>query len=187
MKKLFIAALVFTASLAQASEYQIDTQNQHAFIQFKIGHLGFSYIVGQFNNFDGSFFFDEANPAASKVAVTIKTDSVDTNYAERDKHLRSADFLEVDKYPEAKFVSKSVKLMGADKAKIVGDFTLRGVTKEIVIDASRVGGGNDPWGNVRQGFEGTTTLALQDFGVPKDLGPASREVEIYMSFEGVKK
>ncbi|WP_020406178.1 YceI family protein [Hahella ganghwensis] len=191
MKKLLMAAAFAGASLfnvaALADDYQFDTEGQHAFIQFKIGHLGFSYIVGQFNQFDGSFSYDESNPAASKVSVTIDTSSVDTNHAERDKHLRSADFLEVDKYPEATFVSKSVKPMGDGKAQIVGDFTFHGVTKEVVIDATHVGGGKDPWGGVRQGFEGTTKFALKDFGIPKDLGPASKEVEIYMSFEGVRQ
>ncbi|OZG70599.1 hypothetical protein BTA51_24850 [Hahella sp. CCB-MM4] len=190
MKKLLMAA-VFTGTslvntLAFAEDYKFDTQGQHAFIQFKVSHLGFSYIVGNFNDFEGTFSFDESNPAASKVNVTIDTSSVDTNHAERDKHLRSADFLLVDKFPEATFVSKSVKPVGDGKAQIVGDFTLRGVTKEVVIDATRIGGGEDPWGGVRQGFEGSTKLALKDFGIPKNLGPATQEVEIYMSFEGVR-
>ena len=182
-----MAAILCSASMVHAADYQLDTQGQHAFIQFKIGHLGFSYIVGQFKKFDGGFTFDDANPGDAKVSVTIKTDSIDTNNAERDKHLRSADFLEVAKFPEAKFVSKSVKPMADGSAQVVGDFTLHGVTKELIIDAHHIGGGNDPWGNVRQGFEGSTKFALKDFGITKDLGPASREVEIYISFEGVQK
>jgi len=163
MKKLFVAAVLFSASMVHAADYQFDTEGQHAFIQFKIGHLGFSYIVGQFKQFDGGFSFDKANPSDAKVSVTIKTDSIDTNHSERDKHLRSDDFFFFVKFPEAKFVSKSVKPMGDGNAQIVGDFTLHGVTRELMIDAHHVGGGNDPWGGVRQGFEGSTKFALKDF------------------------
>lgn len=183
---LFACAL-FATSTALADEYQIDKKGAHAFIQFKISHLGYSWLWGRFNDFDGTFTYDEKDPSASKTAVTIKTASVDSNHAERDKHLRNEDFLEVDKYPEAKFVSTKYTDKGDGKASLTGNFTLRGITKEIVIDVTHIGAGDDPWGGYRRGFEGKTRIALADYGIKKDLGPASAELDIILSVEGIKK
>ncbi len=188
MRGLLITILLSVAcSQAVAANYVIDHKGAHAFIQFKISHLGFSWLLGRFNTFEGNFSFDENNPEKSTVSVTIETASVDSNHAERDKHLRNDDFLAVDKYPKATFVSKKVAAKPDGSAQIIGDFTLRGVTKEITIEASHIGGGKDPWGGYRQGFEGTTSFALKDFGIPYNLGPASERVEIYLSIEGIRK
>ncbi|MAM86714.1 YceI family protein [Allohahella sp. A8] len=192
IRSAFLSASILAASAlgsasVQAAEYLIDTKDAHAFVQFKIQHLGYSWLLGRFNDFSGTFNFDEKNPEKSSVKVEIDTASIDSNHAERDKHLRSDDFLDVTKYPKASFVSTDVKKTGDETAKITGDLTLRGVTREIVIDATRIGGGDDPWGGYRQGFEGTTTLKLDDFGVPKDLGPASQTVDIYLSIEGIRQ
>ncbi|MBE9527802.1 MAG: YceI family protein, partial [Proteobacteria bacterium] len=162
MKKLFILLLLLTGLVAvpgtlRAADYTIDTAKAHAFVQFKISHLGYSWLLGRFNTFEGDFSFDETKPEASKVNVTIDVASVDTNHAERDKHLRGKDFFEVKKYPKATFVSKSFKVTGKASAVMTGDFTLHGVTREVEIDVDRIGGGNDPWGGYRQGFEGKTT------------------------------
>jgi polyisoprenoid-binding protein YceI len=171
---------------AQAEDYVIDTKGAHAFVQFRIQHLGYSWLYGRFNDFSGSFSYDEKDPAAAKVEVVIKTASVDSNHAERDKHLRGADFLDVAKYPEARFKSISYKPTGPGKATLTGELTLRGVTKPISIDVTEVGHGKDPWGGYRRGFEGTTRLRLKDFGIPKDLGPASAELEMTLSVEGIR-
>jgi polyisoprenoid-binding protein YceI len=180
-------ALVAAAAPAQAADYVIDTKGAHAFIQFKISHLGYSWLLGRFNDFGGTFSYDEKNPAASKVEVTIKTASVDSNHAERDKHLRGKDFLDVDKYPTARFVSTAYEPKGEGKAVLKGDFTLHGVTKPIAIDVEHIGAGPDPWGGQRRGFAGTTTLTLKDFGIDYNLGPASRQVELFLSVEGIQK
>ena len=180
------ATLALSVPLA-AAEYEIDSKGQHASINFRIKHLGFSWLTGRFDTFTGTFAYDDKAPAASAVKVEIDTASVNSNLAERDKHLRSPDFLDVAKFPKATFVSKSVVAKGEGKAVITGDLTLRGVTKEVVINADAIGGGADPWGGERQGFTGVTTLKLADFGVPKDLGPASKEVELTLNVEGVKK
>jgi len=173
---------------AAAADYVIDTKNAHASINFRISHLGFSWLVGRFNRFSGTFSFDDTNPAASKVKVEIDAQSVDTNHAERDKHIRKPDFLDVAKYPTATFESTAVKITGEGKATILGSLTLHGVTKEIAIEAERVGGGNDPWGGVRAGFAGTTTLSLADFGIDfSHLGPASKEVELTLNVEGIRQ
>lgn len=188
MKKLLLgltAALAFSA--ANAADYDIDTKGAHASINFKIQHLGYSWLAGRFNDFSGSFSYDEDNLTASDIMVTIDTSSVDTNHAERDKHLRSDDFLDVDKYPQAKFVSTNIEPMGDGEMKVTGDFTLHGVTKAITIDAKKIGEGEDPWGGYRAGFTGTTKLALKDFGIDYDLGPASQHVMLTLHVEGIKQ
>ncbi|QKE64929.1 YceI family protein [Aquipseudomonas campi] len=191
MLKQSLAALTLGAALfagqAMAADYAIDKQGQHAFINFKISHLGYSWLYGTFKDFDGSFSFDAKAPEASKVNVSINTASVDSNHAERDKHLRSGDFLNVEKNPTASFASTSVKSTGADTADITGNLTLNGVTKPVVIKAKFLGEGSDPWGGYRAGFEGSTTLKLKDFDIQKDLGPASQEVELILSVEGVRE
>jgi polyisoprenoid-binding protein YceI len=192
MLKKTLVALALGSALAgagqvMAADYAIDKAGQHAFVNFKISHLGYSWLYGTFKDFDGSFSFDAAKPEDSKVNVTLNTTSVDTNHAERDKHLRSADFLNVSKNPTATFTSTSVKSTGEGKADITGDLTLNGVTKPVVIAAKFIGEGQDPWGGYRAGFEGVTTLKLKDFNIEKDLGPASQEVELVISVEGVRK
>lgn len=180
------ASLAFTAP-ASAAEYDFDIKGAHASINFRIKHLGFSWLVGRFDKFNGTFNYDDKAPDKSSVKVEIDTASINSNHAERDKHLRAEEFLDVGKFPKATFVSTSVTPDGEGKAKITGDLTLRGVTKQVVIDAVAIGGGKDPWGGDRQGFEGTTKFALADFGIPKDLGPASKEVELTLHVEGVQK
>jgi len=191
MLKKTLAALVLGSALvggqAFAADYAIDKQGQHAFVNFKISHLGYSWLWGTFKDFDGSFSFDADKPEASKVNVTLKTASVDTNHAERDKHLRSDDFLNVDKHPTATFESTSVKSTGDGTADITGNLTLNGVTKAVVIAAKFIGEGDDPWGGYRAGFEGSTTLTLKDFDIKMDLGPASQTVDLIISVEGVRK
>jgi len=191
MLKKTLAALTLGSALfagqALAADYAIDKPGQHAFINFKISHLGYSWLYGTFKDFDGSFSFDAAKPEASKVSVTINTASVDSNHAERDKHLRGADFLNVGKHPTATFESTSVKSTGEGTADITGNLTLNGVTKPVVIQAKLLGEGKDPWGGYRAGFEGSTTLKLKDFDIQKDLGPASQEVELILSIEGVRQ
>ncbi|UBX49417.1 YceI family protein [Providencia alcalifaciens] len=178
-------ALLLTAGSAFAETYTFDKQGQHAFIEFRIQHLGYSWLYGSFKDFDGNFTYDAKDPAKDKVEVTIKTGSIDTNHAERDKHLRSPDFLNAAKFPEAKFVSTEVKKEG-DKYLVTGDFTLNGVTKPITLDAKLTGEGKDPWGGYRAGFEAKGNIKLKEFNIKSDLGPKSQEVELMLSVEGVQ-
>ncbi len=184
---LTLAAVLSVPGIAAAAEYVIDTPKAHAFIQFRIQHLGYSWLYGRFNTFEGNFVYDEKNPAASKVEVVIKTASIDSNHAERDKHLRSDDFLDVEKFPEARFVSTGFEEHEDGTATLKGDLTLHGVTKPITIDVQHTGHGDDPWGGYRRGFLGTTKLKLADFKIMRDLGPASQEVELTLSVEGIRK
>lgn len=180
------AALLATSLNASAAEYKFDKEGQHAFVQFRIQHLGYSWLYGSFKDFDGGFTLDEANPSADKVNVTINTTSLDTNHAERDKHLRSADFLNTAKFPQATFTSTEVKKEGKDY-KITGDLTLNGVTKPITLDAHLMGEGKDPWGGYRAGFEASGEVVLKEFNISKDLGPASQKAELIISVEGVRQ
>lgn len=193
MKKLLLASAVSMTLVgaAQADShsgtYQFDTEGRHQFITFKISHLGYSWLYGRFNDFDGEFTYDAENPQNSSVSVTVDTDSVDTNHAERDKHLRSEDFLYVSEYPEATFESTRIELDDNGEADIVGNLTLRGVTREITLDAEMIGHGEDPWGGYRMGFEAETELRLKDFGIPMNLGKASETVELEISVEGIRQ
>ncbi|MAD00574.1 MULTISPECIES: YceI family protein [Pseudomonadaceae] len=191
MKKLIAAttlgSLMLAAGLAQAADYQIDKQGQHASINFKISHLGYSWVYGRFNDFDGTFSWDADKPEASAINVTVNTESVDTNHAERDKHIRGEDFLNVSENATATFTSTGVEVTGDNSAKVTGDLTLNGVTKPVVLDANFIGEGEDPWGGYRAGFDATTTLKLADFGIDYNLGPASETVELILTVEGVRQ
>lgn len=190
MKKMIYPVLIVLALInppVHAADYVIDTAKAHAFIDFKISHLGFSFVKGRFNDFSGEFSYDENDPSASKVSVKIDTSSIDSNHAERDKHLRSADFLDVGQYPTATFTGTNYKALGNGKARLSGNLTLHGVTRAITIDVTEIGAGKDPWGGYRRGFAGSTTLTLKDFGIDYNLGPTSTQVEIQLSLEGIRK
>ncbi|HEY8939351.1 MAG TPA: YceI family protein [Cellvibrio sp.] len=189
-KSLFALAIssIGVMSLpALADNYVIDTKGAHASINFAIKHLGYSVLTGRFDKFEGEFTYDPAKPEASTINVTIDTTSINSNHAERDKHLRSADFLNVEKFPKATFVSKSIKADGKDEFDIIGDLTLNGVTKSVTIEVEKVGEGKDPWGGYRAGFSGETEIKLKDFNIKMDLGPASQTVKLELEVEGVKK
>ena len=181
------AALVLSASAVNAAEYVIDTKGAHAFVNFKIKHLGYSWLHGRFNTFDGEFNYDAEKPNASQIMVNIDTTSLDSNHAERDKHLRGKDFLNVDKYPTATFKSTNITFNNDDSGKVTGDFTLHGVTKSITFEIDKIGEGQDPWGGYRVGFEGEKSLKLSDYGINYNLGPASTHVDIGLFIEGIRK
>lgn len=192
MKPLSYAAAAFAAFVslvapASAADYIFDKKGQHASITFRVKHLGYSWMTGRFDNFDGTISYDEKNPEASKVKVEIDTASISTNHGERDKHLRGPDYLDVTAFPKATFESTSVKVGADGKAKITGNFTFHGVTKEVVIDAERVGGGPDPWGDNRDGFTGTAELKLPDYQFKKQLGPASQVIYLTLDVEAIKQ
>jgi len=181
------AAMVSLSAHAAAETYVLDTKGTHAFVQFKIKHLGYSWLLGNFNKFSGEFTIDPNAIENATVKAEIDMASVDTNHADRDKHLRSDDFFDVKKHPKATFVSTSVKKTGEKTADVTGNLTLKGVTKPITLKATYIGGGDDPWGGYRQGFELTGEITLKDFNMTYDLGPASQTALIYISAEGIKK
>tara|TARA_R110000868_G_scaffold189695_2_gene433069 strand:- start:113223 stop:113795 length:573 start_codon:yes stop_codon:yes gene_type:complete len=188
MKKTFLYTLLAASIMvpsAYADQYQIDTKGAHAFIEFKIKHLGYSWLSGRFNTFDGSFTYSKKDMKTLTATVNIDPSSIDSNHAERDKHLRSEDFLAVKSFPKSSFVSTSYKEIDENTGVMTGDLTLRGVTKSVDLTVNRIGEGNDPWGGYRAGFTGSTTLTLKDYGIDYDLGPASTQVEMTLHVEGI--
>lgn len=175
------------AASGSVEHYLIDTRGAHAFVQFRIPHLGFSWLYGRFNEFEGAFTFDPENPANSSVEVTVQTSSVDSNHERRDNHLRNEDFLHVDAFPQARFRSTAFVPGDNGRYTLVGDLTLLGQTREIEIDVEHFGAGADPWGGYRRGFSGRTELTLADFGIDYDLGPGSRVVEMILDIEGIRQ
>lgn len=181
---LSLLAVVALASTAHAADYKVDPA--HSFAQFRIQHLGFSWLYGRFNQVSGNFTYDPADPLASRISIAIDTASVDTNHAERDKHLREEDFLDVKRYPRAFF--KSTKYTGtAQEGTLDGVLTLHGVAKPIRLAIKKIGEGPDPWGGYRTGFLGSFTLSRRDFGIDYDLGPAGETVEMELGIEGVRQ
>ena len=179
------AMLAFPAVEAGAAEYRIDPA--HSVVQFKISHLGYSWMIGVFDRISGSFTYDPAaGPTGQKVSVEIETASIDTGHAERDKHLRSPGFLNVKKYPSASFVSTGYE-GGTEGGTMKGNLTLMGVTKPIAIAVKKVGEGDDPWGGYRAGFEGTVTIDRRDFNAGRMLGPASESMDFFLSLEGIRR
>jgi polyisoprenoid-binding protein YceI len=179
--------LILFSSKLLAADYIIDTEGAHAFIQFKISHLGYSWLLGRFNRFEGSFSYDEDNPESAKVEVVIETASLDSNHAERDKHLRGDDYLHVERFPQARFVSTAYRENQDGSGILEGDLTLHGVTQSIQIDVRHVGSGMDPWGGYRRGFEGQTMLVLEDFGMDFNLGSAAKVVHLDLYLEGIRE
>lgn len=187
MKALLSSILVLLALTAlpgvAAERYKIDAEGSHAFVQFRIKHLGYSWLYGRFNRFDGEFVFDPKDDSKNSVTATVDVTSLDTNHAERNKHLRDSKYLNADKFAQAKFVSTKYETVAENKAKLTGNLTLMGKTKEVVLDLNVIGGGDDPWGGYRQGFEATTTINPADFGMKANVG----EVELTWSAEGIRQ
>jgi len=139
--------------------------NAHSRIEFTVRHMLVSKVRGRFGKWTGTFNYDEKNPAASSVEVQIDATSVDTHEPQRDAHLRSADFFEVDKHPFLTFKSTRIDEKGDDRLALTGDLTIRGVTRRVVLDVAFGGRVKDPRGNERVGFAAKTSIDRKDFGV----------------------
>ena len=137
----------------------------HTRIGFSARHAMVTKVRGHFAEFEGTAHIDGENPSASSVNVTIQTASIDTNNKMRDDHLRTNDFLEVDKYPTITFNSTKVEQLDADTVRITGDLTIKQTTRQVAIDFEFGGVAQDPFGNTRIGFEGSTSINRQDYGV----------------------
>jgi polyisoprenoid-binding protein YceI len=142
--------------------WNIDTS--HSGVHFTVRHMVIAKVRGAFDRWQGTFQFDEANPAASKVSVRIEAASVNTREEKRDAHLRSADFFDVENHPALTFESTKVEKAG-DGYRVSGNLTIRGVTKEVVLEVESLGKGKDPWGNERIAFQAQTSVNRKDFGL----------------------
>lgn len=143
--------------------YVID--DTHSRFGFVARHAMVTKVRGQFNDFSGSGHFDAENPSESSVQVTLQTASVDTRNADRDGHLRSNDFFEVEQYPTIDFASTAVEQVDEDTFRLTGDLTIKDVTQPVTIELDFAGSAVDPFGNQRIGFEGATTVNRRDFGL----------------------
>ena len=161
--KSFALAALFAATPLLADTYTIDKSHSEA--NFSVRHM-MSRVSGKFDDFSGTITGDLAKPSAASVEFTIQAASIDTGAADRDKHLRSADFFDVEKFPQITFKSTSIKPSGKKNVySVTGDLTMHGVTKRITLPVEYLGTAKDPWGNEKAGFTLSTTLNRKDFGV----------------------
>ncbi len=152
-----------TNTAIPAGTYSIDPT--HSRIGFMARHAMVTKVRGSFNEFDGSGSFDSDDLTNSHLQLTIKATSIDTRNEDRDAHLRSNDFFDMDTYPEITFVSTAIEHVDADDYRVIGDLTIKDVTKPVTVDFEYTGTAVDPYGNQRIGLDGTTTVNRKDWGV----------------------
>jgi polyisoprenoid-binding protein YceI len=169
-----------------------DIDVSHSAIHFRVRHMVISKVHGRFARWSGRIDLDEQDLTRSSVEVTIDTASIDTQVADRDAHLRSADFLDVANHPQMTFRSKRIEEAGGGY-RVVGDLSLHGVTREVVLEAEFAGTGKDPWGNQRAGFAAKASLDRRDFGLVWNAALETggvlvgEKVEISIELEAVKQ
>ena len=147
--------------------YEIDPT--HSRIGFAAKHAMITTVRGQFTDYTADVFLDEENPANSRVRLEIKAASVESGNADRDKHLRTSDFFDVETHPTLVFASTKVDKDG-DVYTLIGDLTINGVTNPVSVDWELTGTATDPWGNFRAGFEGKATVNRRDWGLSFNVG-----------------
>jgi polyisoprenoid-binding protein YceI len=143
--------------------WQIDPA--HSQIQFSVRHMMISNVRGRFENFTGAIEFEEKDPTRSLVEVQIETASINTRETQRDSHLKSPDFLNVEKYPYLSFKSKRIEKIDDSHGRVIGDLTIRDVTKEVALDVEYAGQAKSPWGTVSAGFSATAKINRKDWGL----------------------
>ena len=178
-------ALLLTLSAAAQDTWQLDPA--HSSAQFSVRHLGVSTVRGAFTKVSGTVQYDPANIGKTSIKTSIETASVDTRVDMRDNDLRSANYLDVQKYPAITFSSKKVEAAGAGKLKVTGDLAIHGVTKEVVLDVDGPSAAiKDPWGNMRMGASATTKINRMDFGVAGAPGMVGDEISLTLDVEMIK-
>jgi len=158
------ALALFAPRSAHSATWEIDPA--HTSVQFAVRHMMVSNVRGEFTKVKGRIQADEADPTAARIEASIETASVDTNNEKRDDHLRGPDFLDAAKFPTISFASKKVEKTGESTWKIIGDLTLHGVTREVVLDMEGpTSPRKDPMGAIRSGAQARTKINRQDFGI----------------------
>ena len=179
-----LAAMTF-AGAASAAPVKYEFDKAHTSIAFSVNHLGFSHSIGRFMDWDGHFSFDQATPANSSVEVKIKAPSIFMGTEAWDKHLKNADFLNVEKFPTIDFKSTKIEVTGDKTADIHGDLTILGVTKPVVLKTVMNGAGKHPMsGKDHAGFTATTTIKRSEFGMNYGLPNVGDDVAINIEVEG---
>lgn len=143
--------------------WQVDAA--HSAVSLTVRHMVISKVRGRFTKWNAKLALDTADLARSSVEVDLDAASLDTGVADRDAHLRSADFLDVEKHPTLRYRSRRVEAVSKERLRVVGDLTIKGVTREVVLDVEYGGQGKDPWGNQRVGFTATAALNRKEFGL----------------------
>jgi polyisoprenoid-binding protein YceI len=151
------------ATAAGRTTWSIDPV--HSNVEFAVRHLMITTVKGRFTDVRGTVVLDDAHPESSAADITIGVASIDTREAQRDAHLRSADFFEADTHPDITFRSKAVRTYSAEGFKLVGDLTIHGVTRDVTLDVTPEGRAKDPWGGQRAGFTATTRIKRSEFGL----------------------
>jgi polyisoprenoid-binding protein YceI len=165
----------------------------HSSVEFAVRHLMITTVKGRFTAVSGTVVLDEADPAASTADITVEVASIDTRESQRDAHLRSADFFDVEKFPTLTFRSTGVSGISDDGFKLTGDLTIHGVTRQVTLDVSHEGRVRDPWGGERAGYAATTKIKRSEFGLTwnqlLETGglAVSDDVKISLDVELVKK
>jgi polyisoprenoid-binding protein YceI len=178
------------AATSTRTTWKIDPVHSH--IEFAVRHLMISTVKGRFGGVAGTVVMDDTDPATAEVDVTIDVASIDTREAQRDTHLKSADFFDVETYPTIRFQSTRVTDVSGDTFKIVGDLTMHGVSREVTLDVTSEGRGKDPWGGDRAGFSAKGKIKRSDFSLTwnqiLETGglAVSDEVKISLDLELVK-
>ncbi len=182
---LVVAAIqVVNASQLRAQKYEID--NDHTSVVFAISHFGLSYTYGRFSKCRGSFDMVDSEPGEGGFEFAIDADSIDTNCEERDEHLRSPDFFDVQQFPEITLKSTGIEKVD-DEYQVTADLTILGKTRSIVMPTRLVGIGRGPFGKERAGFFTKFTIKRSEFGMDKLLGGVGDNVSITFSFEGIRE
>jgi polyisoprenoid-binding protein YceI len=143
--------------------WQVD--GAHSTVGLTVRHMVISKVRGRFGRWSAKLALDSADLARSSVEVEIEAASIDTGVADRDAHLRSPDFLDAERHPTLRYASRRIEKVSGDRLRVVGDLTIRDVTREVVLDVEYGGQGKDPWGNQRVGFTATASLNRKDFGL----------------------
>lgn len=191
MKKLLAAALAVAPALALAAPTSWSVDPVHSQVGFSVKHLVISNVRGEFSKYEGKVALDDADLTRSSVEATIDASSIDTRVTDRDNHLRSPDFFDVARYPSITFKSTKVAKTGKDQLQIIGDLTLHGVTRPVVLDVALSSEVKGMGGETRRGFSASTKINRKDFGLTwnklLEAGPAvGDEVAITLDLETVK-
>ena len=187
---VFFLSVYLLSNVSYAATYDIDLD--HTSVGFKIKHL-LSNVQGQFKDFKGTIDYDAEHPEALKVEGTVQAASIDTNVPPRDKHLKSKDFFDVEKFPELTFNSTKYTPENAEKGKLEGLLNIHGVEKTVTFDVEIHGVAKDPWGNVRAAATATAKINRKDFGLAWNQALETgqllvgEEVTITLEVEGIQK
>jgi polyisoprenoid-binding protein YceI len=180
-----LAGVALSARAIGADDHVVD--NVHSSIVFRVKHNNVTYFYGRFNELSGSFRFDDSDPADSMLEIEIKTESVDTNNKNRDKHLKSPDFFNAKEFPKITFKSTKVKRTDGNMYRVTGDLHVHGVSRPVTADVEFVGSATDRRGRKVAGYEAVLTIKRSEFGMDYALNGIGDEVRIMAGIEGVAK